>query len=120
MKHFIFLSNGEGSVVGNFRRGDIREFDEERVARHIERGVLKDISKLSKDECRRFFFEMNINDLPDTIKVGDLQELLILTKEAIKKGLDLPEKISLDKIKKLLKAGDNPEEEAPEITEEVK
>ena len=115
MKPFIFLTTGEGPALGVFSRGEIRAMDPAR-AEKIKKGVLKETSKLSKDDCRLFFFEVGVNDLPDSIKVGDMQQLLILTKEAISRGIDLPEKISLDKVRKLLAEGD---ETVPETTEEV-
>jgi hypothetical protein len=115
-KAFIFLTSGEAPDLGSFSKGDVRELEPGEVTTHVGRDTLKEIDKLSKDECRRFFFEINVDDLPDSIKVSDMQELLILTKEAIGRGIDLPKKISLDKVKKLLK-GEG--EEAPEQIEEV-
>ena len=106
MKDYIFLSTGDAPDFGEFSRGEIREFHPANVVVHVNRGTLKEVSKLTKDECRRFFFEMNVNDLPDGIKVEHMQDLLILTKEAVGFGIDLPKKISLEKIKKLLNSGD--------------
>ena len=103
MKDYIFTESGTAPDLGVFSRGEIRPLEEMAVVLHEKRGLVRDIGKLSKDECRRFFFEININDLPDNIKAADMQELLILTKELIKRGIDLPKKINLDKVKKLLK-----------------
>ena len=115
MKKYIFNANGRAPDLGVFNRGDIRALEEAEVVLHEKRGLVVDISTLSMDECRHFFFEINVNDLPDSIKVADMQELLILTKEAINRGIELPKKINLNKVKKLLK-GEG--EEAPGQTEE--
>lgn len=115
MKNYIFDTNGRSPDFGVFSRGDIRELEEEAVILHEKRGLVIDVATLSMDECRRFFFEINVNDLPDNIKVADMQELLILTKEAINMGIGLPKKINLSKVKKLLK-GEG--EEAPVKSEE--
>ena len=110
-KDFIFLTSGDAPDLGFFSRGQVRKVEDYEVKEHVKRNTIKAVEDLVKDECRHFFFEINVNDLPDSIKVADMQDLLILTKEVIKKGIDLPEKITLDKVKKLL----NMEvEEAPE------
>lgn len=101
-KDFIFLTSGDAPDLGFFNRGEVIEIEDYEVEVHIKRKTIKAVDDLLKDECRHFFFEISINDLPDNIKVADMQELLILTKDAIKKGIDLPGKITLDKIKKLL------------------
>lgn len=106
MKDYIFLSTGDAPDFGEFKRGEIRELKPANVVVHVDRHTLKEVEKLTKDECRRFFFEINVNDLPDSIKVEPMQELLILTKEAIDLGIYLPKKINLEKIKKLLNSED--------------
>jgi hypothetical protein len=115
MKDYIFTESGTAPDFGAFIRGEVRPLEEREVVLHEERGLVIDVSKLSKDKCRRFFFEVNINDLPDNIKAADMQELLILAKELIKQGIELPKKINLDKVKELLK-GEG--EETPGKTEE--
>ena len=115
MKDYIFTESGTSPDLGAFSRGEVRQFKEGEIVLHEQRGLVKEVADLSKDECRRFFFEININDLPDSIKVADMQELLILAKELIKRGIELPKKINLDKVKKLLK-GEG--EEAPGKNEE--
>lgn len=106
MKDYIFLSTGDAPDFGAFERGEIRELNSVNQVIHVARGTMKEVANLTKDECRRFFFEMNVNDLPDSIKVEPMQELLILTKKAVGFGIDLPKKINLEKIKKLLNSGD--------------
>lgn len=119
MKEIIFLKSGDAPDLGGFARGEIRQdrIGALRLAVHVKRGTVKEVSQLTMDECRRFFFEMNVNDLPDNIKAGDLQELLILTREAVNLGLDIPKKVNLKKIKELLNLGDMLPEN---IEEEVK
>ena len=118
MKDYIFTESGTAPDFGVFSRGEVRALKEGAVVLHEERGLVIDVGKLSKDECRRFFFEVNINDLPDNIKAADMQELLILAKELIKKGIELPKKINLDKVKKLLKG--EGEEALVKSEEEIK
>lgn len=115
MKDYIFTESGTAPDLGVFSRGEVRPLEERVVVLHEKRGLVRDVSKLSKDECRRFFFEVNIDDLPDNIKAADMQELLILAKELIKREIELPKKINLDKVKKLL-IGEG--EEAPGKSEE--
>lgn len=115
MKNYIFNENGTAPDLGRFSRGEVRPLEVAEVVLHEKRGLITEVGNLSKDKCRRFFFEMNINDLPDNIKAADMQELLILAKEAISRGIELPKKINLDKVKKLLK-GEG--EEAPGKSEE--
>ena len=107
MKAFICLKSGDApNDLGEFKRGDIKIVGVLRGTVYVERQILKAVNDLSKDDCRRFFFEMNINDLPDNIKIAELQELLILTKKALDHGIDIPKKINLEKIKKLLNSED--------------
>ena len=115
MKDYIFTESGTAPDLGAFSRGEVRSLEEGAVVLHEKRGLIKEVGRLSKDECRRFFFEININDLPDSIKAADMQELLISAKELIKRGIELPKKINLDKVRKLLK-GEG--EEAPGKNEE--
>ena len=115
MKDYIFTESGTAPDLGAISRGEVRALEKGEVVLHEKRGLVKELDKLSKDECRRFFFEINVNDLPDSIKAADMQELLILAKELIKRGIELPKKINLDKVRKLLK-GEG--EEAPGKTEE--
>lgn len=76
MKHFIFLIGGTAPDLGNFYRGEIQEFNPEKVSVHAARGTLIAIDDLSKDDLTYWLMHRGINP-PDKANKPERIKLLI-------------------------------------------
>ncbi len=119
MENFIFTESGVSNSLGEFKAGQIRSFDPEAVDIHVKRDkILRTVSGLSKDDCREYLARLNIFDIVDNLKVGEMQNLLELCTEAIERGTAIPKKPTPEKLLKILKGeDDSPEEIKEEVTE---
>lgn len=76
MKYFIFLMGGTAPDLGNFYKGEIQEFNPEKVSVHVGRGTLIAVEDLSKDDLTYWLMDRGINP-PDKSNKAERIKLLI-------------------------------------------
>ena len=117
-ENFIFTEAGVANEFGAFKAGQIRAFVPGEVTVHVERNkTMLPVSGLSKDDCRKYLARLQVFDITDGLKKGEMQDLLELCTEAVEKGVAIPDKPSPGKLIKLL--GDEPQEDSKEVKENV-